>query len=118
MPTPCRLLRLSRWCPGRYGWTVATGIDAGRVALGVRIREIRESSGITLADGAVDAGISYSYLSDVERGRRLPTLEVLDSIAGALGVTVVILLRGIHPWDGGDPGALPSPPRDGRRRSS
>lgn len=95
---------------------MATEIDAGRVALGVRIREVRETNGITLADGAARAGISYSYLSDVERGRRLPTLEVLDAIAGALGVTVVTLLKGLYPWDTGDPGAIPAPPPDGRRR--
>ena len=87
--------------------------------MGVRIREVREAKGVTLADGATCAGISYSYLSDVERGRRLPSLEVLDAIAGALGVTVVVLLKGLYPWDAEGPaGDTPTPPPDGRRRSS
>jgi transcriptional regulator with XRE-family HTH domain len=97
---------------------VNSRIDAGRVALGVRIRELREAGGISLADGAARAGISYSYLSDVERGRRLPTLEVLDCLAGALGVTVTTLLKGLYPWDSMQAGARPEPPRDARRKPS
>ena len=86
----------------------------GRLALGARIRSVRTNAGIAAADAAAEAGISYSYLSDVERGRRAPTLEVLDSLAQALGVTVVKLLTGLYPWDDSRvPNKLESPP-DGR----
>ena len=48
---------------------------AGRLFLGSRIRALREEAHVALADASASAGISYSYLSDVERGRRLPTLQ-------------------------------------------
>lgn len=72
---------------------------------------------MSLTETALSAGISYSYLSDVERGRRLPTLEVLDSIAVSLGATVVGMLSGLYPWDDSvPPSSTLEPPPDGRRR--
>ncbi|QIK74753.1 helix-turn-helix domain-containing protein [Nocardioides piscis] len=82
----------------------------------MRIREVREAAGVSLADGARQAGISYSYLSDVERGRRLPSLEVLDLIAVALGTTIIGLLKGTYPWDAVELIEAPMPPPDARRR--
>lgn len=91
-------------------------IEVGAVALSVRIRETREMAGVSLADAARRAGISYSYLSDFEDGRRLPSLEELDSIAVALGDTVVGLLKGIYPWDNVQPLSEPAPTADGSAR--
>lgn len=93
-------------------------IRIGRNVLGARIRHLRGTRGMTLVTVATAAGISFSYLSDVERGRRLPTLEVLDTVAVALGTTVVALLRGLYPWDLDELPASTSPPPDGRRRVS
>jgi transcriptional regulator with XRE-family HTH domain len=72
----------------------------GNAALGVRIRSIRQSQGHTLADIATASGVSLPYVSEVERGAKLPTLEVLTRLADALELTVVELLSGVHPYDG------------------
>jgi transcriptional regulator with XRE-family HTH domain len=90
----------------------------GRTTLGARIREIRETAGISLSDAATGADISYPYLSDVERGRKLPTLEVLDAIASALDSTVSGLLRELYPWDSMVEPSDVGPPADGRRKST
>jgi predicted transcriptional regulator len=50
------------------------------------IRVWREHRGLSQAELAARAGISASYLSQLESGRRDGTMEVLQSIATVLGV--------------------------------
>jgi DNA-binding XRE family transcriptional regulator len=45
----------------------------------------------TLADVAEQAGVSTQYLSEVERGRKEPSSEVLGAVAGALGLRLLDL---------------------------
>ncbi len=52
----------------------------------VRRRRLRSSKVRTQSALASSAGISISFLSMIERGERLPTLETLYRIANALGV--------------------------------
>jgi len=52
--------------------------------------------------------LSPSYLYDVERGHRLPTLDQLDAVAQVLGVLVTDLLADIWPYGSTD---KPRPPR-------
>lgn len=47
---------------------------------------------ISLETLAHEVGLSYSYLGEIERGRRNPTLLVVERIAIALGQTPVALL--------------------------
>ena len=49
------------------------------------LREERRTTGRTLADVAGQAGVSTQYLSEIERGRKEPSSEVLQAVAGALG---------------------------------
>lgn len=62
-----------------------------REVVGRQLREARTSAGRTLADVAGEAGISVPYLSEVERGRKEPSSEVLGAIHGALGLSLVDL---------------------------
>jgi transcriptional regulator with XRE-family HTH domain len=62
-----------------------------REALGNELREERRSAGRTLADVAERAGVSTQYLSEVERGRKEPSSEVIGAVAGALGLRLVDL---------------------------
>lgn len=96
--------------------TPSTRLEAGRHTLGAAIRERRSRRGMTLPDLSTAAGLSISYLSDIERGRTLPSLERLDWCAQALGTTVAELLADLYPWGGGRPPELVAPPPDGRRR--
>src|SRR3954451_18763411 len=93
-------------------------VGLGQVALGARIRQLREVQQLGLSEASTRAGISLIYLSDVERGRRLPTLEVLDAIASSLDTTVLGLLRDLYPWDSTKPPRKSVPPPDGRLRAS
>lgn len=90
--------------------------DAGQGAagLGVRLRGLREDAGLTLSQAAGAAGLSLSYLSDVERGRRVPTLDALDRLARALGTLACDVLAGVHPYGAQEPGGPVVPPPDGR----
>ncbi|GAW48142.1 MULTISPECIES: helix-turn-helix domain-containing protein [unclassified Nocardioides] len=62
-----------------------------REAVGRELREERRTAGRTLADVAGAAGVSTQYLSEIERGRKEPSSEVLGAVAGALGLRLVDL---------------------------
>ncbi|MET9230577.1 helix-turn-helix transcriptional regulator [Lentzea sp. NPDC003310] len=66
-----------------------------REALGRKLRERREERGDRLVDVAERAGISVQYLSEIERGRKEPSSEMIAAVAGALGVDLADLLIGI-----------------------
>ncbi len=62
-----------------------------REVLGSRLRALRAERGQTLAETAERAGISPQYLSEVERGRKEPSSEMIAAMAGALGTTLAEL---------------------------
>jgi transcriptional regulator with XRE-family HTH domain len=55
---------------------------------GATIRVLREALGISQASLAARAGLSKSYLCEVELGTYQPTIARTQRIAGALGVTL------------------------------
>ena len=57
-----------------------------REVLGAELREQRRRRGLTLVQTAARAGISPQYLSEIERGRKEPSSEILGSVADALGL--------------------------------
>jgi len=62
-----------------------------RDVLGRRLRTLRERQNRTLTEVAQRAGISPQYLSEIERGRKEPSSEMIAAVAGALGTTLVDL---------------------------
>ncbi|MDW8006457.1 MAG: helix-turn-helix transcriptional regulator [Thermomicrobium sp.] len=64
-----------------------------RKVLGQRIRALREAQGLRQEDLAARAMVNQSYLSQIENGKRDPSLDVLERIADALGIPVADLLR-------------------------
>ncbi len=62
-----------------------------REVLGQRLRALRQEQQETLAETAGRAGISPQYLSEVERGRKEPSSEMIAALAGALGTTLIRL---------------------------
>lgn len=66
--------------------------DAGASA-GARIRQLRTARGLSLSALAAAAGIGKGTLSELEGGRRNPTLETLYAVAGPLGVPLAALLE-------------------------
>lgn len=66
-----------------------------REALGRKLREAREERGDRLVDVADRAGISVQYLSEIERGRKEPSSEMIAAVTGALGIDLADLLISI-----------------------
>jgi len=56
------------------------------------LRTLRKQKGLSQEAFADEAGLHRTYVSDLERGRRNPSLEVIDKLAKALGVTAGELL--------------------------
>jgi transcriptional regulator with XRE-family HTH domain len=63
-----------------------------RHAVGAALRRIRLDRGLTLREVAAAARVSMPYLSEIERGRKEPSSEVLAGVCAALGLTIVDLL--------------------------
>src|SRR5689334_22914369 len=59
--------------------------------LGEYIREQRESAKISLRELAKSAGVSNPYLSQIERGLRKPSAEILQQIAKGLRISAEAL---------------------------
>jgi len=60
-----------------------------------RLKEARTAQDLTLKELAEHTGLSVSYLSDIERGRTNPSLSTLETLAAALGMSVIDLLTGV-----------------------
>lgn len=69
--------------------------SAWRRTIGALLRAAREDRGLRLVDVAARARLSPQYLSEVERGLKEPSSEVLAALTGALGLTLVDLAEGI-----------------------
>ena len=57
-----------------------------REVLGSHLRELRQARGETLAESSTRAGISQQYLSEIERGVKDPSSEMISAVAGALDI--------------------------------
>lgn len=62
--------------------------------LGERLRAARIEAGRSQENTAADAGISVSFLSQLERGLKAPGLKVARRLAAALGSTIEELFYG------------------------
>lgn len=61
---------------------------------GLNVRRVRLDKGLTLEALADEVGLAYTYVGQIERGQRNPTLGVVERIAAALGVDALDLLKG------------------------
>jgi hypothetical protein len=67
-----------------------------RVLVGAILRRHRERQGRTLRDVADVARVSVPYLSEVERGRKEASSEVLAAVCRSLGLRMVDLVGEAH----------------------
>lgn len=65
------------------------------MAVGARIRELREAAGLAPADFSRAAGFSLQYLWRLERGQQNLNLRSISRLALALGVEMAAILEGI-----------------------
>ena len=66
-----------------------------RDLIGSELREIRTGKNLTLRSVADDATVSYSYLSELERGQKEASSEILAAICGALQVPMSDVLYAV-----------------------
>ena len=60
--------------------------------LAKNLRDLRAQRGLSQEEFAFEVGLHRTYISDLERGARNPTIVVVDRIARALKVRPGILL--------------------------
>jgi transcriptional regulator with XRE-family HTH domain len=59
---------------------------------GENVRRVRKERGMSLEALAHEVGLAYSYMGQIERGQRNPTLDVVERIAEVLSVQPLMLL--------------------------
>jgi transcriptional regulator with XRE-family HTH domain len=64
-----------------------------RQRLGRNLRRLREAKGMSQEAFAHDAGIHRTYVSDIERGARNPTITIVEKLAAAMQVTASEMLE-------------------------
>ncbi|OMQ43739.1 helix-turn-helix transcriptional regulator [Ensifer sp. 1H6] len=64
-----------------------------RVLVGRNFARLRREKGLTQEQVAARSGFSQQYVSDLERGKRNPTIVSLYELAQVLGVSHIDLVR-------------------------
>jgi transcriptional regulator with XRE-family HTH domain len=67
-----------------------------RTLVGEVLRRHRQEQGRTLAEVAREAAVSVPYLSEVERGRKEPSSEILAAVCDSLGIDLPDLLAEVR----------------------
>jgi transcriptional regulator with XRE-family HTH domain len=63
------------------------------IAVAKTLANLREKSGLSQEELAARANIHRTYVSQIERGLKSPTLQVLSQIADALNISLSDILR-------------------------
>jgi transcriptional regulator with XRE-family HTH domain len=66
-----------------------------REVIGSQLRTTRKEQGATLRDISVRANVALGYLSEIERGQKEPSSELLSSICSALEISISSLMRDV-----------------------
>lgn len=63
-------------------------MDELALRIGRRLTELREQRGLTMEKLAYENDLSKGYISEIEAGKKLPSLKMLEKIARALCVDI------------------------------
>ena len=58
------------------------------IAFGKRVAELRKAAGYSQEQFAYKCNVDRTYIGTIERGEKSPTLNTIDKIAKALGITI------------------------------
>ncbi len=58
-----------------------------RLILGVKLKQLRNEKDLSLSEMAAKSGLSVSYLSEIEKGKKYPTPDKIIQLANAIGVS-------------------------------
>jgi transcriptional regulator with XRE-family HTH domain len=73
--------------------TMRNGHKHIKVRFGLAIRHLRLRRNLTQEELAHQALLHRTYLTDIERGTRNPSIEVVEKLANGLGISVSELFR-------------------------
>lgn len=90
MHMPTYLREIADWLHAEHYDKAMPSIEAQRASMGQTIRSLRTQRGLTQAELARMAGITQSNLARIEAGKYSVGLDILNKIANALGVEVLI----------------------------
>jgi len=75
-----------------------------RHALGDTLKELRNEQGYTLRQVSGKAGMALGYLSEIERGQKEASSEILDGLSYALNISLAeVLILTAYKLQGGVP---------------
>jgi transcriptional regulator with XRE-family HTH domain len=74
---------------------VSRPIEACHIAVGARVRLIRETLGMQQEELAKRVGVTRSSIANIEIGRQRMLLNTIEELARALGTSPKQLLKGI-----------------------
>src|SRR5207253_1686344 len=65
------------------------------VRFGARLRELRQTKGLSQEAFAAACGLDRTYISGIERGKRNVSLRNIEVLANALGMSISVLMKGL-----------------------
>ncbi|ASA23375.1 helix-turn-helix domain-containing protein [Paenibacillus donghaensis] len=77
-------------------------------SIGENIRILRLKNGFSQEQLALSAGVNTSYIGQIERGEKNPTIKIIEQISVALEITLVDLLTFYDPKGGVKSSCYPS----------
>ena len=72
--------------------------EAALALLGATIQHHRQQQGFSQRTLAAHTGLSHTYISQIEQGKRNPTILSLRSIADALHISLGLLIAPLDPF--------------------
>ena len=60
---------------------------------GIRLKTLRKEKGLSQEELALKSGLNRPYISAIEKGKRNVSLEVMEKLAGAIGIGIEELLK-------------------------
>lgn len=70
-------------------------------SIGENIRLLRLQKGLSQEQLALSAGVNTSYIGQLERGEKNPTIKILEKISTALEIHIIDLFAPYKPKGGG-----------------
>lgn len=67
-------------------------ISYQRIVFGLKIKQLRQSRGLSFGEFADKTGMSMSYLNEIEKGKKYPKEDKIELLAKVLGVSMETLI--------------------------